>query len=146
MLLVSPHFRRVRTNELLLLMKWSKGDDCLYYLKSCISIFIFNPFFLIKEIFPFFPFTEYFCITVNKGVGAGINTLMSISDGLGRPFSVERWKRRVLWRKRWMERLFISRQSRHSYLWCYTFRQYFSLFVLCLGVQTIMFHAGKKYK
>ena len=26
---------------------------------------------------------EFFCITVNKGVGAGINTLMSISDGLG---------------------------------------------------------------
>ena len=26
---------------------------------------------------------EYFCITVNKGVGAGINNLMSISDGLG---------------------------------------------------------------
>ena len=26
---------------------------------------------------------EYFCINVNKGVGAGINTLMSISDGLG---------------------------------------------------------------
>ena len=26
---------------------------------------------------------EYFCITVNKGVGAGIKTLMSISDGLG---------------------------------------------------------------
>ena len=26
---------------------------------------------------------EYFCITVNKGVGGGINTLMSISDGLG---------------------------------------------------------------
>ena len=26
---------------------------------------------------------ENFCITVNKGVGAGINTLMSISDGLG---------------------------------------------------------------
>ena len=25
---------------------------------------------------------EYFCITVNKGVGPGINTLMSISDGL----------------------------------------------------------------
>ena len=25
---------------------------------------------------------EYFCITVTKGVGAGINTLMSISDGL----------------------------------------------------------------
>ena len=26
---------------------------------------------------------EYFCITVNKGVGAGIDTLISISDGLG---------------------------------------------------------------
>ena len=26
---------------------------------------------------------EYFRITVNKGVGAGIGTLMSISDGLG---------------------------------------------------------------
>ena len=33
-------------------------------------------------IFPF-PLTEYFCRTVNKSVGAGINTLMSISDGLG---------------------------------------------------------------
>ena len=26
---------------------------------------------------------EHFCRTVNKTVGAGINTLMSISDGLG---------------------------------------------------------------
>ena len=26
---------------------------------------------------------EYFCRTVNKAVGAGINTLMSVSDGLG---------------------------------------------------------------
>ena len=26
---------------------------------------------------------EYFCRTVNKSVSAGINTLMSISDGLG---------------------------------------------------------------
>ena len=30
-----------------------------------------------------FPFTEFFCRTVNKSVGAGINTLMSISNGLG---------------------------------------------------------------
>ena len=36
-----------------------------------------------KELFFFFPFTEYFCLTVNEGVGAGLNTLMSISDGLG---------------------------------------------------------------
>ena len=38
---------------------------------------------MFKEIFPLFPFTECFCITVNKGVGAGLNTLMSISNGLG---------------------------------------------------------------
>ena len=30
-----------------------------------------------------------------------------------RPFSVEKWKRRVLWGKRWMKKLFIARQSRH---------------------------------
>ena len=55
----------------------------IYYLKSCVSIFIFKSIFTIKELFFLFPFTEYFCITVNKGVGAGINTLMSFSDGLG---------------------------------------------------------------
>ena len=43
----------------------------------------FNPLFIIKEIFSLLPSTEYFSITVNKGVGAGINTLMSIYDGLG---------------------------------------------------------------
>ena len=46
-------------------------------------MYIFQSFFTIKENFFFFPFTEYFCRTVNKSVGAGINTLMSISDGLG---------------------------------------------------------------
>ena len=40
---------------------------------------------------------EYFCITVNKSVGAGIDTLMSISDGLGRSiFSRKREKARPL--------------------------------------------------
>ena len=38
--------------------------------------------FTIKDFFFLFPFTEYFCRTVNKRVGAGIDTLMSISDGL----------------------------------------------------------------
>ena len=35
------------------------------------------------EIFFLFPFMKYSCRTVNKSVGAGIDTLMSISDGLG---------------------------------------------------------------
>ena len=43
--------------------------------------FLFR-FYKKANIFPF-PFTEYFCRTVNKNVGAGINTLMSISNGLG---------------------------------------------------------------
>ena len=33
------------------------------------------------------------------------------------PFSVGRWKRRVLWGKRWIEKLFVSRQSQHSDLY-----------------------------
>ena len=38
---------------------------------------------------------EYFCITVNKGVSAGIDTLMSISDGLGPSIfcrKMEKWR------------------------------------------------------
>ena len=46
-------------------------------------IYFLIHFLQIKELFFLFPFTEYFCVTVNKGVGAGTNTLMSISDGLG---------------------------------------------------------------
>ena len=42
-----------------------------------------KPFFTIKEKIFLFPFTEYFCRTVNKRFGAGMNTLMSIYDGLG---------------------------------------------------------------
>ena len=82
-LLVSPHFQRVRTNELLLLMRWVWG----WWLFIIFKVMHFHIHFLIHfynkgNIFPF-PFTEYFCRTVNKSVGAGINTLMSISGGLG---------------------------------------------------------------
>ena len=82
-LLVSPHFQRVRTNELLFLMRWKWG----WWLFILFKFMHFHIYFLIhfynkENIFPF-PFTEYFCRTVNKSVGAGINTLMSISDGLG---------------------------------------------------------------
>ena len=45
--------------------------------------FYFNPFFPTKEIFFFFHLGNIFCRTVDKNVGAGIDTLMSISDGLG---------------------------------------------------------------
>ena len=51
---------------------------------SCIPFFYyFTPFFPTKEIFFLFHLRNILCRTVNKNVGAGIDTLMSISDGLG---------------------------------------------------------------
>ena len=45
-------------------------------------------------------------------VGAGITTLMSISDRIDPYFfSVERWKRRGLWKEKWMERCFLPPES-----------------------------------
>ena len=50
----------------------------------------FHIYFLIQflQLRKCFSFSIYgfFCRTVNKSVGAGINTLMSISDGLGPSF------------------------------------------------------------
>ena len=45
--------------------------------------FIFTLFLPTKEVFFFFHLGNRFCRIVNKKVGAGIDTLMSISDGLG---------------------------------------------------------------
>ena len=42
----------------------------------------FNPFLQSRN-FCSFPIYGIFCITVSRGVGAGIDTLMSFSDGLG---------------------------------------------------------------
>ena len=65
--------------------------------------------------------TKYYCYFPKIGnvwffvyiilycVGAGISTLMSISDGLGCYFCVERWKRRSVWGKKRMERCFPAR-------------------------------------
>ena len=36
---------------------------------------------------------EYFCITVNKSVGAGMDTLMSIFDGLGPSISCRKMEK-----------------------------------------------------
>ena len=44
--------------------------------------YYFTPFFPTKEIFFLFHLGNIFCRTVNKSVGAGIDILMSISDGL----------------------------------------------------------------
>ena len=48
-----------------------------------IFYFIFTPFFPTKEIIFLFHLGNIFCRTVYKNIGAGIDTLMSNSDGLG---------------------------------------------------------------
>ena len=45
--------------------------------------FILISFSQLRKHFFLFPFRECIFRTVNKNVGAGINTLMSVSDGLG---------------------------------------------------------------
>ena len=132
-LLVSPHFQRVRTNELLLLMKSAWGWWLFIFamlfkvMHSKFFIFYFTPFFL-------FHLGNIFWKTVKRTSARKWTLWCPSLTEWDRPFSVKRWNGRVLWGKRWMERLFFSRQSRHSYLWCYIFRQYFSLFVPWLGV------------
>ena len=50
-------------------------------------------------------------------VGAGITTLMSISDGLDPYFSVEKWKKTRSVKEEMDGEVFISRQSRHFSLY-----------------------------
>ena len=47
--------------------------------------------------------TLIFVYVIIYCVGVGITTLLSISDGSVRTFSVERWKRRGPWGKKWTE-------------------------------------------
>ena len=50
------------------------------YLSHAFCIFIL--FFTTKELFRFFPFIEYTFLACKQIVNSGINTLISISDGL----------------------------------------------------------------
>ena len=54
-----------------------------YFISShAFPYLFFNPFLQLRKYFSFFHLGNIFCRTLNKNVGAGINTLMSISDGL----------------------------------------------------------------
>ena len=68
-------------------MKWTWGWWLFIFailFKAMQSIFLFfTLFFPTKEIFFLFHLGNIFYRTVNKSVGAGRDTLMSISDGLG---------------------------------------------------------------
>ena len=141
-LLASPHFQRVKTNELLLKkMKWARGwwlfiiTILVSYLSHafCIlSLLLFT--FRFKEKVFFFPFREYTFSDCKENVGAGINTLMSISDGLG-PSIFCRKMEKVRPMKQEMDGkvVYFPPDSAFSTLTLY-FRKYFSLFVPGLGV------------
>ena len=88
-LLVSPHFQRVKTIEpLLIMMKWARGWWLFIFsilstnLKSCILYFLFYFISLMKHFSLFYPGKKPF-LDCKQNVGARIDTLMSISDGLG---------------------------------------------------------------
>ena len=136
-LLLSPHFQRVWTNELLLLMKWTWAWWLFIFailFKVIYSIFSILFYFPKWGNFSFSHLGNIFFRTVNKTSARDWTLWCPSLTDWDRPFSVERWKGRVLWGKRWLEELFISRQCRHFYFWCYTFKQYFSLFVPWLAV------------
>ena len=145
-LLVFPHFQRVRTNELLLLMKWTwRWWLFILFKVMYFHIYFFIHFYYQGTILPF-PFTEYFCRTVNKSVGAGINTLMSISDGLGPSIFCRKMEEARPMREEMDGRVvYFPPESALLPLMLYLSTVIF-LIVLWLGVQTIMFPARKKYK
>ena len=65
-------------------------NKCIFVLESCILFFIFSPhfsfLFLLSELRKFLVFSIYGVYNYQdceQHVGAGMNTLMSISDGLG---------------------------------------------------------------
>ena len=55
----------------------------IFEVMQFVFYFILFRFFITKEKFYLFPFMEYTFLDCTQYVGAGINTLMSISDGLG---------------------------------------------------------------
>ena len=56
---------------------------------------------------------EFTFLDCKQHAGAGLNTLMSISDGLGPSFFCRKMEKARPMREKWMERFIISRQSRH---------------------------------
>ena len=100
---------------------------------SYLNLFIFYS--------PCFPIKEKSCIW---HVGAGISTLISVSDRLG----TSMFRRNLGWTRPMSEgmegKVFISRQSRNFSLWCCVLEKCPSLFVPLLGVQTIIFPAKEK--
>ena len=84
-----------------------------------ISTYLFHTFpFIFKRIFKYSPIMEIaliFTLCRYLCVGAGITTLMSISDGSDRTLFCRKMERTRSVREEMDGRVFISRQSRHLF-------------------------------
>ena len=138
-----------KTMQLCTLNKWS--EITILTTEERERKFLFH--FLIHPMFHFFNIWVgkiYFLImeihysNCKRNVGDGISTFLSISDGSGASIFRRKMERTRPVREEGDGKVFISRQSRHSNLWCCLLWEYFSLFVPWLGVQTIMFPAMEK--
>ena len=76
-------------------------------------LFYFISLFITKEKFFPLPVMEYTFLDCKQNVGAGRNTLMSISDGLGPSIFCRNMEKARLMREEMDGELFISRQWRH---------------------------------
>ena len=103
----------------------------MYYLSHAFPYLFFNPFLQLRKYFSFFHLGNIFCKTVNKSAGAGINTLMSISDGLGPSIFCRKMENaRPMGEEMDGRVVYLPPESALLPLMLYFFRQYFSLFVL----------------
>ena len=128
------------------MMKWTwKWLVIVFLYQSYLFsiLFYFLHFFHFKLFISISELRKLIYQDCKQHVGAGINAWMSISDGLGPSIFCRRWKRRVLWWKRWMEKLFISRHSRHFWLWRDNVRSTFPYLYLDLAGKQLCFPPEK---
>ena len=148
MLLVSPHFWRVETNEVFKNEMYMNVTNFFLFFSSFFMIVANTPWNSL--IFPAFVFSIFQlrkgAVVTKWDVDVGVSSLMSFSDGLGCPCSVERWEERVKWRKKWMEKCpFFTRVgiSAFDIVFCKSTSPYFHLDV---AWKRLCFPPRKKYK
>ena len=106
------------------------------------AFYIFILFFLTKEILNFFPFMEYIFQFCEQNVGAGMNTLISISDGLGLSIPCRKMDTTRPMREEMDERVVLFCHSRHSHSDVF-FKSTFPYLYLDLACKQLCFLPGK---
>ena len=100
------------------------------------------------ETFSIFHFWMIHFLDCKQYVGAGMNSLMSISDRLGPSIFCRKMEkvRPMREEKNGMERLFISRHSRHFDSDAVIYKSTFQYLYLDLACKQLCFPPGKRYK